>query len=322
MEKRKFGVLDFEVSCLSFGGAAVSGEGGGYGFGSMSEPEALNLLRASYDRGINLFDTAPIYGYGMSEQRIGKAFKKNRKDVFIVSKCGVDWDANKKPRVDNGAETTKRMLHQSLKDLDTDYIDLYLVHWPDRDNDIRDTIAVLSEAKKAGKIRAIGLSNFYDTETIDQAAEVDRIDVLQTEFNIFHTEAREKLFPYIKKNNIGFMSWGTFDKGILTGRVTRERTFEKNDFRQLDWAKWSAAEAKMRSMDRINPLLEGEGTDGRKLALGFVLGHPEASTAVCGIKSLSQLETALSALSDRCNENIVKKAVEIAAEELHAPADS
>jgi aryl-alcohol dehydrogenase-like predicted oxidoreductase len=146
--------------------------------------------------------------------------------------------------------------------------------------------------------------------------DIERIEAVQTEFNIFKTEAQEKLFPYLKENEIGYMSWGTFDKGVLTGRVTRDRKFDKSDFRQADWAVFPNQEAKMRAMDRINPLLKDAGIDGRKLALAFVLDHPEASTAICGIKSTEQLNTALEALANRADQNIVKKALDIAKEEM------
>ena len=112
METTPFGRLAFKVSRLSFGGAAVSGEAGGYSFGGTSEQDSLRLLRAAYDKGINLFDTAPIYGFGESERRIGKAFKGMRDKVFIVSKSGVTWDEDKKPRTDNSPATTRRMIDQ------------------------------------------------------------------------------------------------------------------------------------------------------------------------------------------------------------------
>ncbi|MFH2202591.1 MAG: aldo/keto reductase [Elusimicrobiota bacterium] len=315
METVPFGKLDFKVSRISFGGGAVSGEGGGYGFGAIDEKAAAGLLRAAYDAGINLFDTAPIYGYGMSERRIGKAFAGMRDRVFIVSKCGVDWDQDKTPRIDNDPAVVRRMLEQSLRDLATDYIDLYLIHWPDKKVDVRRTMEVLAQARKDGKIRAIGLSNFYDPAEIRKAAEIERVDVVQTEFNIFHTQARDELLPFLKSEEMGYMSWGTFDKGILTGRVTRERKFEHNDFRQVDWGRWQAGEAKLRAMDRIAPLLRDRGLDGRRLAFGFVFAHPEASTAICGVKSPEQLATALEALENRAPRGVVDEAVRIAAEE-------
>lgn len=317
MRRRKLGRLG-EVSELAFGGAAVSGEGGGYGFGAVGEKEAVALLKRAFDRGVDVFDTAPVYGYGLSERRIGLAFSGMREKVFLVSKCGVDWDDAKKMRVDNSPAVARRMLERSLRDLRTDYLDLYFIHWPDEDVDVRDTMEELARAKREGKIRAIGLSNFYDPAQIARAEEVERVDALQAEFHLFAPRAREALFPLCRERGIGFMSWGTFDKGILTGRVTRGRSFEAVDFRSRFPA--FVSEAKLRAMDRIRPLLEEAGYDGRALALGFVLGHPEASTAVCGVRTIEQLDTALGALERLPPSDLVERCRRVAEEELSAPA--
>lgn len=317
MRRRQFGRLG-EVSEVAFGGAAVSGEGGGYGFGAIGEEEAVALLKRAFDRGITLFDTAPIYGYGLSERRIGSAFRGMREKVFLVSKCGVDWDEAGKMRLDNAPATARRMLERSLKDLRADYIDLYFIHWPDKDVDVRATMEELAKAKREGKIRAIGLSNFFDPAQIARAEEVERVDAFQTEFHLFAPKAREALFPFCREREIGFMSWGTFDKGILTGRVTRGRSFEAADFRSR--FPGFVTEAKLRAMDRIRPILEEAGCDGRALALGFVLGHPEVSTAVCGVRSPEQLDTALEALERLPPPELIERCRRVAEEELSAPA--
>ena len=119
MKQRKLGSLDFQVSPVSFGGAGISSEGRGYSFGYISEKDAIALLRKAYDQGINLFDTAPIYGHGVSETRIGKAFRNIREKVFIVSKSGVTWDESGQITRTNDPAVAQRMLEQSLRDLKT-----------------------------------------------------------------------------------------------------------------------------------------------------------------------------------------------------------
>lgn len=310
--------MDNKISEISFGGAAVSGEGGGYGFGELSESDSISLLHAAIDRGINCFDTAPCYGYSLSEQRFGKAFEGRRDQVFLVSKCGVTWDENKKLYNSNDPLVTQRMLESSLRDLRVECIDLYFIHWPDKKVDVRKTMEFLSEAKRAGKIGAIGLSNFYDIDDIKRAQEVDRIDAFQTQFNLFSPEAAEKLFPFAKEHGIAHMSWGSFDKGILTGRVKRDRTFDAKDFRSH--AKDFVNEGKMRAMDRITLLLEERGFDGRQLALGFIFSHPEATTAVCGVKSIDQLESALKAINNLPPTDLIEQALRIVEEETRSTA--
>ena len=310
---RPFGKLDFQVSVIGMGAASISGEGGGYGFGDITEADAITLVHAAQDAGINLFDTAPIYGFGMSERRLGKALQGARRQrAFIVSKCGIDWDGEKNVRLDNSPETTRRMLDQSLRDLNTDYLDLYLVHWPDKDNDIRKTVEVLVEARQAGKIRAFGLSN---TNKVDLAAatEVAPPQVLQSQFNLFENEPVEALFGAIAEHSMGFMSWGTLDKGILTGRVREDRKYDASDVRsRAPW--WTSVDRtpRYRAMEKINPLLEEAGHTGLELALSHVLDHSQTSTALCGVRSTEQLETACAAVGNLLSSELLERARAIA----------
>lgn len=295
MKLRILGKTGFLASEVCFGGASVSGEGGGYGFGQISESSAIELLREASHRGINLFDTAPCYGFGMSEQRFGMAFKDMREKVFLVSKGGVTWNETKRLNVSNAPEVIERMLEQSLKDLKTDYIDLYFIHWPDERVEIRRPMEVLVKAQRQGRIKHIGLSNTR-IEEIEKASQVGEIAVVQNEFNFFAREAAESLFPYLELHNIGFMSYGTLDKGILSGRTTPGRKYDPSDLRSKSWWKGRNLDLKFQQMDIILPILQRHGYTGLEFALGFNLRHSLISTALCGIKSSSQLDSLCEAL--------------------------
>ena len=317
IKKRFFGSLDFQVTEISFGGGSISGEGGGYGFGHIGDEDAISLLHEAFERGINLFDTAPAYGFGLSEKRMGKAFVGKRDNVFIVSKGGITWDDKKRIKIDNSPQVIQKMLEQSLRDLQTDYIDLYMVHWPDKNVDIRKPMEYLSKAKNEGKIRVIGLCNSF-VEDINKAFEIDRVDVLQSEFNLFNSSAKDTLFSIIREKKMGFMSWGTLDKGILTGRVTSERKFDEVDARS--WAPWWTNDdktPKYRAMERINTLLKEKEHSGLELALGYVLRFKELSTALCGVRNSDQLETAIKAFENLPGKDVLDEAKSIADEELH-----
>lgn len=282
---------------LGFGGASISGEGAGYGFGDISESSALDLLNEAHDLGIRIFDTAPIYGFGLSEQRIGKAFKDKREEVFIVSKSGVTWHENKRVDMSNDPEVTRKMLEQSLRDLQSDFIDLFMIHWPDEKVDIRRPMEVLAKAKEEGKIKHIGLCN-TNLDELEKASEIEKVEAVQNQLNLFERESLE-LFDYLKDNEISFMSWGTLDKGILTGRVNRERTFDKSDCRS--WAPWWKSmdkESRYKAMEKINPLLKEHGHSGLELALGHNLSYQEVSTLLCGARNSEQLNGLVKALSN------------------------
>ncbi|MFA6236102.1 MAG: aldo/keto reductase [Bacteriovorax sp.] len=297
---------------LAFGGASISGEGGGYGFGDISEADSIELLHGAFDQGLRIFDTAPIYGFGLSEERIGKAFKQMREKVFIVSKSGVTWDSNKRVDMNNDPLVATRMLEQSLRDLKSDYIDLYMIHWPDARVDIRRPLEVLAKAKQQGKIKHIGLCN-TNISDLEKAVEIDRIEVVQSEFNFFAHNAARELFPYLKTHNISFMSWGTLDKGILTGRVDELRKFDASDCRS--WAPWwknADNKSKFDAMKKIWPLLDKNQKSGLELALGYNLSFPELSTALCGVRSKTQLSSLFSALDNLPSKELLAELVELA----------
>ncbi|MBL7664836.1 MAG: aldo/keto reductase [Bacteriovoracaceae bacterium] len=297
MKYRVLGKTQLKVSEIAFGGAAISGEGGGYGFGDITEVESEKLLKAALERGINFFDTAPIYGFGLSEQRLGKAFKKMRDKVILVSKCGVTWHENKRVDMNNSAKVTQKMLEQSLRDLQTDYIDLYMVHWPDARVDIRETVEVLAKAQMQNKIRYIGLCNTFE-EDYHKASEVAEISVFQSEFSLTQSAVESNLFPLCEKNNIGFMSWGTLDKGILTGRVIEERKFDASDCRS--WAPWwnkKEVLVKVEKVKKLKAFLQDKDYDLLTSALAYNLSFKNVSSAICGVRNLGQLESLLEAHS-------------------------
>lgn len=299
---------------LAFGGASISGEGGGYGFGNISEGEAIDLLKEAYDLGLRLFDTAPIYGFGLSEQRLGKAFNQNRDKVFIVSKSGVTWHENKRVDMTNKPEVTQKMLEQSLRDLNTDYIDLYMIHWPDANVDIRRPLEILAKAKEQGKIKHIGLCN-TTIKDLEKSKEVEKVEVVQSEFNFFQTALAENLFPYLKKHDISFMSWGTLDKGILTGRVDEKRKFDATDCRS--WAPWwknADNKSKFNAMKKIWPLLDEHGHTGLELALAHNLYFDEVTSALCGARNSDQLRSLFKALENLPGKELLEEAKRLAAE--------
>jgi aryl-alcohol dehydrogenase-like predicted oxidoreductase len=284
---------------LSFGGASISGEGGGYGFGDISDADSISLLNYAKDRGYKIFDTAPIYGFGLSEKRIGQAFKSCRDEVFIISKSGVTWHPNKRVDMTNDAKVTQKMLDQSLRDLDTDYIDLYMIHWPDKRVDIRRPLEVLAKAKLEGKIKHIGLCNTYE-EDFFRASEVDKIEVLQSELNFFERKSIDSVIALAISQGLSFMSWGTLDKGILTGRVSTTRSFDRSDCRS--WAPWWKSmdkESKYEAMKKIIPMLNDHGHTPLELAVSYNLQIPGVDSILCGTRTHEQIDTLISALDNR-----------------------
>lgn len=288
---------------IGFGGGAISGEGAGYGFGDITKDKSVELLKYAFERGYRLFDTAPIYGFGESERRIGEAFKNIREKVFIVTKSGVTWGENKRVDMTNDPSVTRRMLESSLKDLNTEYIDLFMIHWPDEKVDIRRAIEVLAKAKLEGKIKHIGLCNTFKDDLL-KAQSVAPIEAIQSQFNFFEQGAKEDIFPLCLEHNISFMSWGTLDKGIITGRVTKERKFDATDCRS--WAPWWKSidkDSRFKVMEKINKKLQEYGYTPVQFALSFNLSHPEITNLLCGARNIEQVDSLIKAYSQPISKN-------------------
>jgi aryl-alcohol dehydrogenase-like predicted oxidoreductase len=288
-------------SKIGFGGAAVSGKGGGYGFGNIEFEKAVDLIQFVREQGITLFDSAPIYGFGQSEQVIGKAVSGNRENYFITSKSGITWDGNKRVDLTNEPKVTREMLEQSLRDLDTEYIDLYMVHWPDPRIDIRKPLEVLFKAKEENKIRYIGLAN-TNTDDYQKACEMGSIDVAQSQLNVFDLEVL-KLMPKFKEQNTKFQSWGTLDKGILTKRVDKKREqakcYDESDCRKTaPWWKQSDIIEKIEKLENIWPYLDENGISPLSWAIGHNLSFDGVDQVLIGMKNEKQCITAIEALKN------------------------
>jgi aryl-alcohol dehydrogenase-like predicted oxidoreductase len=290
---RNLGKTAIKCTPLSFGSASISGEGGGYGFGPMSESDALNLIGHAVDLGVNLFDSAPVYGLREAEIRLGKFFKKHggRDKVHFVSKSGVTWHDNKRINLTNDPDVAEKMFLQSLKDFQTDYIDIYFIHWPDAQIDIRRPLERLARLQEKGAIRYLGLCNTNEGD-INLAKDVARIDILQSEYNLFNRGVENNIFPICREQNLGFMGWGAMDKGILSGSFDVNRQLHPSDNRVgTPWFKRKDVLRKVEIVDAIKKLgkdLGGKDFSIKDFVLGYYFSRPEVSTILCGSKTAAQ----------------------------------
>ena len=224
MELRPFGKTGIQISAVGFGCWEIGG-----GYGSIEESEFIKAVNRALDLGINCFDTAEAYGFGASEKSLAKALGSRRKEAVITTKFGVGY-----PDAPNYRDSTRKRvvesIDKSLKALNTDYVDVYLIHWPDRATPFEEPMQALDELVKRGKVRAVGLSNFKLSE-IEQCARTRRVDVVQYCWNMFDRRMQKEIFPYCRENGIGVMAYGSLAYGILTGTLSEESAFEKGDWR-------------------------------------------------------------------------------------------
>jgi aryl-alcohol dehydrogenase-like predicted oxidoreductase len=205
---------------------------GGWMWGGTDERQSVATIRAALDQGINLIDTAPVYGFGVSEEIVGKALIGRRSRAVIATKVGLEWRGGKVYR----NATRKRIMteiNDSLRRLRTDYIDIYQVHWPDPLVPIEETAGAMRELHEQGKIRAIGVSNFSVAQ-MQAFREVAPLHVLQSPYNLFERGIEEEILPYCLANDIATLGYGALCRGLLSGRMLPDSVFEGDDLRRID----------------------------------------------------------------------------------------
>jgi len=219
-----------KVSPVAIGTWAI----GGWMWGGTDEAESIATIRAAFEHGINIVDTAPVYGFGRSEEIVGKAIAEGRlrSDVMIATKAGLQWEDGKVSRNASRARIM-REVEDSLRRLRTDYIDIYQVHWPDPLVTIEETAEAMLTLFEQGKIRAIGVSNFSVLQ-MERFRRVAPLHVLQPPYNLFERDIETDLLPYCRKNKIATLGYGALCRGLLSGRMQANTIFDGDDLRRND----------------------------------------------------------------------------------------
>ena len=226
MQYQEFGKTGLRVSKLCLGTWGI----GGAGWDSYSDESRMDAIKAALECGINFIDTAPAYNAGKAECYVGETLSKlkKRREVVISTKCGNKFVDGKYLRC-GSKESILKQCDESLKNLKTDYIDIYLVHWPDPDVELEETIDAVSTLKKEGKILHAGVSNF-SKEQIEEAQKYCKIEAFQPQYSLADRKD-EKLIRWAYEQGLGIMTYGTLGGGILTGNYRKLRTFEQTDSR-------------------------------------------------------------------------------------------
>ncbi|MGD7069457.1 aldo/keto reductase [Acetobacter sp. AAB5] len=205
---------------------------GGSMWGGADDANASRTIDEALELGINMIDTAPVYGFGHSEEVIGKALEGRRGRVILATKVGLNWQDGKVFR-DSRPARIEEEVEKSLSRLRTDYIDLYQVHWPDTCTPFEETARALENLVKSGKVKALGLSNFSPAQ-MDEFRKFAPVSAVQPPYNLFEREIERDVLPYAEKNNLVVLAYGPLCRGLLSGRMTADRKFEGDDLRKTD----------------------------------------------------------------------------------------
>ncbi|MCX7821928.1 MAG: aldo/keto reductase [Syntrophobacterales bacterium] len=279
-----------KVSRLVFGTWVT----GGWAWGGSDEKEALEAIIAAFERGINVIDTAPVYGFGRSEEIVGKALKTygRREEIVVATKCGLQWsDGGKRIWRDSKPKSLYEEVDKSLNRLKVDWIDIYQIHWPDEETPFEDSMEALMKIRDTGKIRFIGLSNFEPSQ-IERCLRVGPVHSLQPPYNMFEREAEEKILPYCIEKGIPTLVYGGLCRGLLTGKFKGTETFPKGDLRRHD-PKFKAPlfQELVRIVEEIRSRIKPEKKYGKTMAqfaLRWTLQRPGVTTVIVGARNPAQ----------------------------------
>lgn len=295
MIRRELGPSGIQVTALAMGTWAI----GGAWWGGTDEADAIAAIRQGLDEGINLIDTAPMYGCGLSEELVGKAIQgRDRGQVVVATKCGLNWWAgegqfffekdgmnvycNLRP------EQIRYEIEQSLRRLGTDYVDLYQTHWQDATTPIADTMGELLKLKDEGKIRAIGVSNCTPAQ-MGEYLRVGRIDSNQPPYSMLQRGIEEELLPYCRDHNIAVLAYSPLGQGLLTGKLDPDREFTGDDLRRND-SRFSPDNIRRVNgiLERLAPWREKYGLNQTQLTVAWTISQPGLTVALCGVRNPSQ----------------------------------
>src|ERR1700683_1626941 len=294
MEYTTISGTEMKVSRIAQGTWAI----GGWMWGGTDERESIRTIHAALDGGINLIDTAPVYGFGVSEEIIGKAIEQGgcREKVQIATKVGLEWHNGSVSR-NSSRVRIRQEVQDSLRRLRTDYIDIYQVHWPDLSVPIEETARTMQELYNDGVIRAIGVSN-YSPEQMERFLSASELHVVQSPYNLFEREIDRDVLPYVREKNLSALAYGPLCRGLLTGKMRPDTTFTGDDLRKSD-PKFQPPRFTqyLNAVQQLEDLAQKRyGKHVMDLAVRWVLDTPGITSALWGARHPADLEAVAGAL--------------------------
>ena len=308
MEEREFGRSGLRTSAIGFGTWPIGGTFVKEGYGGVDDREAIAAIRRAVDLGITCFDTAPAYGLGRAEEILAEALGPRRKDVVVVTKCGIPFVPEERRFGRNATyDHIIKSAEESLRRLRTDYLDLLLIHWPDEGTPAEETMRALNELHRSGKARSIGVSNFSPEQMAD-CLRHGPLHAEQVGYNLFDRRREGETFAFCREHGIGIMAYGPLAHGLLTGQFSEETTFGEQDWRAggkafgLPIFERENLIRNVRVVEQLKGFAAERGYTVAQLALAWVLRRPEVSVALVGARTVAEIEAALPAAEWRLDE--------------------
>lgn len=309
MRTRRLGSDGPELSVVGFGAWAA----GGYGWTSVDDDLSVRAIRRALDCGVNWIDTAAVYGFGHSEEVVGKAIRpySSRDDIYVFTKCGLNWRSTRddRPQRDLRPQSIRFECEQSLRRLGVEAIDLYQIHWPDdvTGTTLEDSWGTMAQLVNEGKVRWIGVSNF-DVPRLERCEPIQHLDSLQCHYSLLNPSAKDEVIPWCAANGTGVIVYSPMESGLLTG------TFNRHRLRMLDSSDWRRSDPRFQEprfsgtldlVTRLQEIAETAGINLPTLVIAWALQMPGVTGAIVGARMPEQVEGWLSAGSVNLSEQVL-----------------
>jgi aryl-alcohol dehydrogenase-like predicted oxidoreductase len=284
----EFGQTDLVVSAICFGTWQAGGD-----WGAPQEEDLKTAIRRALDLGINFFDTAQAYGFGVSERLLGGALeseiKHHRDEVILATKGGLRMEGDALLR-DSSPGWLRKGVESSLRSLGTDYIDLYQVHWPDPKVPFADTAGALEEMVREGKIRYAGVSNF-DAKQMAEFEKTRKLDSLQPPYDLFRRDIEKEVLPYCTEHGVGVLVYGPLAHGLLSGNMTLDQHFAEGDWRANSGLfQGENFRRDLQKVEELKRFAADRGHTAAQLAVSWTLSNPAVDVAIVGARRPDHIE--------------------------------
>jgi aryl-alcohol dehydrogenase-like predicted oxidoreductase len=293
----QLGETGMEITRIGFGAWAIGGGDWEFGWGPQEDEESLAAIHHALDRGINWIDTAAAYGFGRSEQVVGRALQGLDKRPYVFTKCSLLEGPGRTVEHSLKRDSVLREADASLKRLGVDAIDLYQIHWPNPDEDIEEGWSAMAELKQQGLVRHIGVSNF-DVEQLRRIEQIAPVETLQPQYSLIERDVEREILPYAEREGIGVIAYSPMGSGLLTGRMTRERIegLAEGDWRKRDPRfQEPLLTEHLELVERLTAVAQRYGTTPGAIAVAWTLRHPAVDGAIVGFRRPDQVDPILPA---------------------------
>ena len=297
LQTTQLGHTGLEITRVGFGAWAIGGGGWEFGWGAQEDEHSVAAIRRALELGVNWIDTAAAYGFGHSEEIVGRALEGLSERPYVFTKASLLEGPGRRVVHNLKRESIIREAHASLERLGIDAIDLYQIHWPIPDADIEEGWSAFAELKEQGLVRHIGVSNF-DVAQLRRIQEIAPVETLQPQFSLIERDAEREILPFAERNGMGVIVYSPMGSGLLTGRMTRERiaSMPEDDWRKQD-PRFREPELSrnLELVDRLAEVAESHDTVPGAVSIAWTLRNPAVDGAIVGFRSPEQVDPLIEA---------------------------